>query len=204
MQLALDQGADGIELDVRACKSGEVIVLHDQDLVRVAGVALRALEATAAELRAHDVPELNAAIDLVFGHDSRTRLNVEIKPDVPDACALTQAVARCIAARKASAQARILVSSFSAEVCEAMHTLLPDIEIAFLFERAVEALPQGIRAVHPHHALLDGPTIAAFQSRGFSVNTWTVNDAERARALANAGIDAIITDDVPLVLGAFR
>ena len=35
MRLALSQGADGIELDVRLCASGEVIVLHDDDMQRV-------------------------------------------------------------------------------------------------------------------------------------------------------------------------
>jgi glycerophosphoryl diester phosphodiesterase len=203
MQLALSQGADGIELDVRTCKSGEVVVLHDPDLVRVAGVPLRALDATAEELRAHDVPLLDAAIDLVLGHDRRGRLNVEIKPDVPDVLALTNAVARCLRARTANHQARILVSSFSAEICEAMHAALPDMEIAFLFERAVPELPRGIRAVHPHHKLCDDASIARFHARGLSVNTWTVNDAERARVLGRAAVDAIITDDVPRVLSAF-
>jgi glycerophosphoryl diester phosphodiesterase len=202
MQLALEQGAHGIELDVRLCKSGEPIVLHDIDLVRVAGVALRAQDATRAALRAHDVPALEDAIERVLGHDQGTRLNVEIKPDVPDLQALVAAVARCIGARNASEQARVLVSSFSAAICEATHAALPALEVAFLFEREGARLPRGIRAVHPHHALLDAASIARFHAQGLAVNTWTVNDAVRARALADAGIDAIITDEVPLVLGA--
>src|SRR5690242_9583382 len=34
-RLALAQGADGVELDVWRCASGEVVVAHDEDLVRV-------------------------------------------------------------------------------------------------------------------------------------------------------------------------
>ncbi|MFI5308765.1 MAG: glycerophosphodiester phosphodiesterase, partial [Polyangiales bacterium] len=50
MRRALEQGADGIELDVRLCKSGEVLVLHDADLLRVAGKKLVAAESTFDEL----------------------------------------------------------------------------------------------------------------------------------------------------------
>jgi glycerophosphoryl diester phosphodiesterase len=37
---------------------------------------------------------------------------------------------------------------------------------------------------------------------GLVVNVWTVNDGARARALADFGVDGIITDDVPRVLSA--
>jgi glycerophosphoryl diester phosphodiesterase len=57
MELALSQGADGIELDVRLCGSGEVIVLHDADLERVSGVPVAASAATLSELRVLDVGE---------------------------------------------------------------------------------------------------------------------------------------------------
>ncbi|HEY1418228.1 MAG TPA: glycerophosphodiester phosphodiesterase family protein, partial [Myxococcaceae bacterium] len=36
-QLALDQGADGVELDARLCASGEVVVFHDEWLERLTG-----------------------------------------------------------------------------------------------------------------------------------------------------------------------
>src|SRR5512138_815337 len=54
-RLALEQGADGVELDVWRCRTGEVVVLHDEDTRRVAGSPLRVREATLAELRALDV-----------------------------------------------------------------------------------------------------------------------------------------------------
>ena len=60
----------------------------------------------------------------------------------------------------------------------------------------------GCSAVHPHHGLADAEAIARWPRAGSGVNVWTVNDVARARALAAAGVDGIITDDVPLVLGA--
>lgn len=210
LRLALAQGAGGIELDVRPCKGGEVVVLHDPDLRRVAGVALRAEDATLAELRAHDlgggerVPTLDEALALVLEHDDDVRLNIELKPDVPDASALVAAVAARVGARRAGERARIVISSFSAAICAAMHRLRPELAVAFLYERAEDAAqrPAGVSIVHPHHALLDAQAIAELHARGFLVNTWTVNDPARAAQLAAAGVDGIITDDVPVIRAA--
>ncbi len=44
------QGADGIEFDLRVSKDGELIVIHDTNLHRVAGDAHRVTELTASEL----------------------------------------------------------------------------------------------------------------------------------------------------------
>ncbi len=210
MRLALTQGAGGIELDVRLCKSGEVIVLHDVDLQRMAGVALRAQDATLAELQALDLgrgerlPTLLDAMSLVLGSASEARLNIELKPDVPSRRALVEAVAQCIETQPAAARMRILVSSFSPAICAAMRKRLRDIDIGFLYEREPDApnRPDGIAIVHPHHALLDKAYVAAMHAQGIAVNTWTVNDPSRAKLLAVAGVDGIITDDVPAILDA--
>src|SRR6266568_1623573 len=54
-RLAVEQGADGVELDVWRCRSGEVVVHHDVDTARVAGVAHRLGSTRWAELRRLDV-----------------------------------------------------------------------------------------------------------------------------------------------------
>src|SRR6266511_1473205 len=54
-RLAVAQGADGVELDVWRCGSGEVVVSHDEDLLRVGGTPLRIPDATLRDLRAVDV-----------------------------------------------------------------------------------------------------------------------------------------------------
>jgi glycerophosphoryl diester phosphodiesterase len=206
MELALAQGADGIELDVRLCSTGEVIVLHDADLERVSGVPVAATAATLTELRVLDVgdgervPLLDEAMALVLGR-GRT-LNVELKPDVPNPQVLVERVALAVRARSAADRDAIVVSSFSARMCSALATALPGVAIAFLFEHAPDGLPAGIAAVHPHQALADAQAIARCHEQGLAVNVWTVNDPARVRALAASGADGIITDDVPVVLGA--
>jgi glycerophosphoryl diester phosphodiesterase len=208
MERALGQGADGIELDVRLCGSGEVIVLHDADLERVSSVPVAASAATLSELRVLDVgegervPLLDEAIALVLGQ--RRLLNIELKPDVPSPQTLIERVALAVRARSPAERDAILISSFSARMCSALATALPGVAVAFLIEHAPDGLPAGIAAVHPHHALADAEAIARCHEQGLAVNAWTVNDAARARSLAAAGADGIITDDVPVVLDALN
>src|SRR5512136_3035558 len=54
-RLAIQQGADGVELDAWRCASGEVVVAHDEDLVRVGGSPLRIPDAPLHALRSVDV-----------------------------------------------------------------------------------------------------------------------------------------------------
>jgi glycerophosphoryl diester phosphodiesterase len=206
MRRALSQGADGVELDVRLCKSGEVVVVHDADLRRVSGADVVVAEAELRGLEQHDlgdgerVPMLKAALALVLG--AGRLLNVELKPDVPDPDALAAAVAASLRALPDEARARVILSSFGPGLCVASRKALPEVPVAFLFERAKGQWPEGIAALHPHHALSDADFVARAHGQGLIVNAWTVNAAERARALSLAGVDGIITDDVPAVLDA--
>lgn len=203
MRMALQQGADGIELDVRLCKSGEVVVLHDPDLKRVAGVSVTAAEADLRELQRHDlgggakVPLLADAIELVIGGGKL--LNIELKSDVPNAFLLVEKVAAQLEDCSLAERTRLVMSSFSMDICDALVAALPDIAVGALFEHEPAVLPQGVRAVHPRHVLVNEELVAKARATNLLLNTWTVNDSARAAQLARLGVDAIITDDVPMV-----
>lgn len=89
-QEALRQGADGVELDVMRCGSGEVVVIHDDDLARVAGgaagSAVRVRSAPLAALRAFDlgggerVPTLAEVLEAL---GPEALVNVELKSPEP-------------------------------------------------------------------------------------------------------------------------
>lgn len=210
--LALDQGADGVELDVRLCASGEVVVIHDRDLKRVANddgvVAALSFE----ELRARDlghgqrVSTLHDVIDLVRSHDRA--INIEVKSDVPDQHALCVAVADCLLTRNEHDRERLFLSSFHPVIVHGLRHQHVPLPIGFLFEHmdvghaGVTALkPEG---VHPDRKLTVERDVAAWKAAGLFVNVWTVNEPARAAELAAWGIDGLITDDVPTILNAVR
>ena len=49
-------------------------------------------------------------------------------------------------------------------------------------------------AVHPHHAFVDAAFVRLAHDAGLAVNTWTCDDAERIRWLADLGVDAVVTN----------
>ena len=91
---AMSAGAHFIELDVQRTRDGAIVVVHDGDLMRMAGDPRRVGELTWQDLQAIDigskrgpqyagerVPTLEQVIVLVRG---RARLNVELKYNVAD------------------------------------------------------------------------------------------------------------------------
>lgn len=207
-RLALEQGADGVELDVWRCATGEVVVGHDEDTMRVSGVRLRIPDASLAQLRALDVgawkgqafrgermPLLAEALEALPG----AVVNVELKSRGGD-LRLAGAAARVIA--RAGAGDRVLVSSFDWRLVVAFRMAAPEVAVGLLFdgERPWRlALAAAIRllgpsAVHPALPLVTAPRAAAWNARGLAVNVWTVDDPAEARALAALGAAGIITN----------
>ncbi len=210
--LAIDTGADGVELDVRDARCGAVVVAHDPTLDRVARRAGVVAEMTAGELaqvelidgaerRSLGIPTLDQAIDQIVG--AGLRLNVEIKGDVPDRMALTRRVGEALARRSEAERALVLVSSFRPEVLVASRRGPGRVPTGFLFDAEntgryrAAALIRAIRpdGVHPQFRLADRASVAAWKRRGFFVNVWTVDDEERLKILASNGVDGIITND---------
>lgn len=206
--LALAQGADGVELDVRRCATGEVVVFHDADAGRIAGVALEIARTPLAELRALDagrwkgeafrgerIPTLREALRAMPG----AFVNVELKAAGRD-LGLAAATARVI--EEADAGGRVIVSSFDYRLVMAFRLAAPRIPTGLLFDEESPgrlATWLGVRllgavAVHPGRRLVTPERAAAWRARGLAVNVWTVDSGEEARRLAALGAGAIITN----------
>src|SRR5262249_61028502 len=75
---ARNAGADGVEVDVMRCKSGDVVVFHDDDLKRLFGRRDRIDALPLSALREHDIPTLEEALEEI---GARMLVNVELKTD---------------------------------------------------------------------------------------------------------------------------
>ena len=205
--LALDEGADGVELDVRLAGTGEVVVFHDADLGRRTGAPGRVRAMPLAELRARDagagerVPLLDEALDLALGRGAL--VNVELKSDDVEGEALALATAALLLRREPAARAHVLVSSFDATLLERFRAHAPELALAYLFddahvpraerERLERALP--VSAVHPRASLATVEAVAAWHARGLGVNVWTVDAAAGLARVLSPGVDGIVTND---------
>lgn len=203
-ELAANLGADGIELDVRLDRDGDVIVLHDPTFEQVTGGrdTRVAAELPYEEIRRIDVgageraPRLSEVLALARARG--LRVNVEMKRDVPDRRALVRAIARQLA--PLDPHIPLVVSSFDPAMLAAFAALLPSIPRALLVHRtfysplALELSRTLGSAVHIERTLTRGTAMQKLAERGLVVNVWTVNDPKEATDLANLGVDGIITD----------
>ena len=202
---AVTEGADGVELDVRTCASGEAVVFHDADLGRmtrgedtraVAKVTMRDLVRVrlTGGLR---VPTLAEVLDWA---KSRCAVNVELKRDVPSRTTLARAVGQQVR----EARADVLLSSFDPYLLTTMRALAPRTPRAYLTLPDARPVfpPLGLRAVHYARKQATAENIALAKERGLAVGVWTVNEDEEARNLARLGVSWLISDAPAVVRAA--
>ena len=65
-----------------------------------------------------------------------------------------------------------------------------------------QAADGGHVAVHPHHAFVNEDLVRIAHDAGLAVNTWTCDEPERIRWLADLGVDAVITNAPDIALAA--
>jgi len=193
---ALQQGADGIELDVHVTSDGTVVVHHDATY-RDAGAPdeNRALaETTAADLRrvrlpsGDAIPTLDEVLDLVA---TRATVYIEIKAN-----AMEDALVQCLSHHATS---RVAVHAFDHRIPVTIRARRPQTAIGFLsasypLNFNALLLDAHVDAFWQETHLIDDALIAAAHAFGTRVIAWTENDAAHARALIAMGVDALCTD----------
>jgi glycerophosphoryl diester phosphodiesterase len=206
-ELAAQQGADGVELDVHFSKDKQLIVLHDFTVDHTTNGKGYAHDMTLAQLKDLDAgskkdPKFAGVqiptLDEVFAAiGQKLYVNVEIKSETEDTDGVEQAVADCL--RRNNMQERVIVSSFNPLALKRFREIMPEVPIGYLymsddqpFAEVMETLPHEAR--HPHHPMIDAAYMEWAKSNNYRVNTWTVNDPTRAVELKRLGVDAIITD----------
>ena len=208
-RMALEQGADGFELDVWRCRGGEPVVIHDADCRRTGQAPLVVRDEPLARLQELDVgrwhgdPFAGERIPTLAGvleTFPAAIVNVELKSArVPD-LGLAVEVVRTL--RQYRAEPRVVVSSFSAALLGAFRSLAPDVATGFLvtpgaiaWARA-EAAIRAIRptAIHLARELATDQRIEAWTRAGVAVLVWTVDDPAEVERLARRGVAAVVSN----------
>lgn len=202
---ARGMGADGVELDVRRSRDGEVVVHHD-----AAYADGRLVVETAGADRPPEVPLLHEAVAACGG----MKVNIEIKnapvdPDHDPSERLAEQVVEFI--DDAGVRDTVIVSSFSLATITRVAALQADIRRGFLIppnrdqhEALERAVAGGHHAIHPHHLAVNRELVEAAHGMGLDVNTWTVDDPDRMRWLAELGVDVIITNVPDVAIRTLR
>jgi len=209
-QTAIDQGADGIELDVHLSADGEVVVIHDSDLGRTTNGSGSVYQKLLSEIKQLDagswfdegfsgeeVPTLSEVFELV---GKQCLINIELKGPGLFRSKLPDKVVEIV--RQYDLEEQIIYSSFNPWQLRKIGKLLPSAKLGLL-------LPPGILAVlvrvlsklvvtpwgyHPHFQSVTEDFIRFAGGEARPILAWTVNQpADLAQLCAN-GIYGIITD----------
>ncbi len=141
-------------------------------------------------------------------------VNIEIKnwPDDRDfdaAARLADDVVALLAAREELDDGRNLISCFHLPTLDRVHALAPGLATAWLLGLVEDsaalierAAAHGHVAVHPHHAFVSEDLVQRAHAAGLAVNTWTCDDPDRIRWLAEVGCDAVVTNVPDVALAA--
>lgn len=207
---ALAHGADGVELDVHFSSDGVPVVHHDPALgpnaSAHAGSALG--ELSADTIRAIEVapdatvPLLGEVAALV---GTRATLYVEVKASASDAD--LRAVLAALAPEPGVPAPRYAVHAFDHRIAQRTAVVAPGVPTGILSESYLVDTVGALRAARArdlwqHWSQVDAALVNEVHAAGGRVVVWTVNDPVRARRLAALGVDALCTDDVPLVRAA--
>jgi len=200
-ELAVEQRADMIELDLHLSRDDEIVVRHDPDL---AGLGLRSeLRATdLAQIQSLDagggekVPTLDEVLDR-FG--AKIAFNLELKTGSEGAYpGLEAAALRAVDSR--GLLASTLFSSFCDAVLGQLRALSPTARLAVLVERrrphgALErARAVSAEALNPWFGLASAAFVDRAHADGYAVYPYTVDAIKDMRRCLAAGVDGLFTN----------
>ncbi|HEX5726440.1 MAG TPA: glycerophosphodiester phosphodiesterase family protein [Longimicrobiaceae bacterium] len=194
-RLALEQGADGVELDVHPSADGVPVVIHDDTLERTTGGVgqVRALPwARIAEVRSRGEPVPRLEEVAAWAAETGAWLNVEVKTPGVEAAALAVVEA-------AGVRERTVFSSFYPEIVVELGRLEPRAARYFLTERWDDEVRQGVKLLGVGGVCLKDPlatpaVLEELRAAGLPVVVWTVDAPARIGALLRAGVRAVITN----------
>ncbi len=191
---AVADGADGVELDVRATADGVPVVLHDRGLARTTGghglideLPLSVVRQIATGDR-RPIPTLAKVLELLAG---RLALDLEIKQAGVEAAVL--------ATLAGFPAATWVLSSFDWSILRSVRSRAPEAVLWPLAQTADEALfdvaaAVGADGVALQAAAISEEVVERCRQARLRVMAWTVNDVGEARRLRELGVAVLCTD----------
>ena len=203
---AMKDGTDWIEIDVQESIDGEVVVIHDSDFMKLAGMDLKVWDSTLKELQKIDVgswfgtefsaervPTLAKVLEEARGH---SRVLIELKYYGHDQ-QLEQRVVDIV--EEAGMVNDVAIMSLKYGGIKKFHALRPDWIVGLLSSTAIGNLYDlDVDFLAVNMGMATPGFIRNAQLADKQVFVWTVNDLVSMSRMMSLGIDGIITDEPEL------
>ncbi len=199
-QKAIELGVDMIELDVHVCKTGELVVIHDETVHRttnghgyVAEMSLQELQKLDAGKGEH-IPTLREVFEFIA---RRVKINIELKgkKTAQPTCKVIEEYVR----DRQWQYDDFLVSSFDYDELRVFRSLGAKIPQGVLISEQhfnyVEITKElGAKAVIPEYHLVNEAYVKDAHERGLQIVVWTANEKDDIERMKRIGVDGIISN----------
>ncbi len=199
---AIEDGADWVEIDVQETADDVVIVAHDSDFMKLAGVPTKVWDVTMDEIAEIDIgswfdPEYAdertpTLRDVLAAAKGKAKVIIELKYYGHDVD-LENRVAALV--EEFDMQDDIATMSLKYPAVQKMKKLRPDWRAGVLAATAIGDL-SGLEGefVAVNAAMATPGLVRSVQAAGKDIYVWTVNDPLQMSAMASMGVDGLITD----------
>lgn len=206
-ELALEQGADMVELDVHLSRDGQVVVLHDEQLDRTTDGQGLVRDWSVAELRRLDagawfdprfagqrLPTLQEVLEWAA---DRAHLAIEIKNGPLYYDGIEAKVVELLG--RHGLRQRAIVISFDHLALRRVRALDEGLLTGALYAcRPADpvglATAAGAQLLEPQWSYVTAADVAIAHAAGLLVSTWATSDLDALRGLVAAGVDGIATN----------
>lgn len=204
---AIDAGCEGIEFDVHLIKDDSLVIMHDETIDRTTDGKGFLKDYTYKELKRFDasagfkgeygenrIPLLREYFELVADIPG-FMTNIELKTGQFEYPTIEDKVISMVEQYKL--EDRVIISSFNHYTVLRSRKRNPEIRTGFLSGDwlvgfGAYARQNSVECCHPCWYTLTQENVDEMKSQGRVINTWTVNNYEDIRRLADMGIDGLI------------
>jgi len=206
---SIEEGAQYVEIDVQLSADGFVVLKHDRDFSRLAGIHRNVREMTWDEMseielrQSRDGQTITGRVatlaEALQTAQNRIRINIELKYFGDDQPELARRVVEEV--RAAEMLDHVIVQSFKYDALQEIRQLEPRIPIGYLFAVRGRRPPRlEVDFLSAQSSRVNWSMVDMARRHGQEVHVWTVNTRQDAQRCLELGVDNLITDEPSIML----
>ena len=206
IRAAIEDASDWVEIDVQETVDGEVVVIHDSDFMKLAGVDLKVWDGTLEQIRDIDIgswfdPQFSAErvptlVEVLEEAKGKARVVIELKYYGHDQ-QLEQRVVDIV--EQLGMTDEVAIMSLKYEGVQKIRALRPDWTIGLLSAKAIGDLTSlDVDFLAVAMGMASPGFVRRSHEQGKQVFVWTVNDAVSLSRMMSLGVDGVISDEPAL------
>lgn len=206
VKAAIEDDTDWVEIDVQETVDGKVVVVHDSDFMKLAGVDLKVWEGTLEQIQGLDVgswfaPEFGdqrapTLVDVLQEARGKAKVVIELKYYGHDE-QLEQRVIDIV--EQLDMVEEVAIMSLKYDGVQKVRKLRPDWYVGLLSAQVIGNMSNlDVDFLAVNMAMASPAFIRTNQAAGKQVFVWTVNDKMSMFQMMSLGVDGLITDEPAL------